>query len=268
MKHIKYIIFTMLASLSFSCTKEKLNDSMHETPLGGVLNADKTPRLVNPFEELGIFHNAALDYEAKQNDFPRLTEERIYDLLYPFINRKYPCVKWSNDQLKAFHDQNEQLVNAGSNATTILAQEGKIDKMTKELLDELYAIVFYGSEPELTLTPLQMNERVGTFEQNVMRKYGVPAATLTPGTSVGIVLGAASIARNSYKYWYEALHDIGNPWYDVLRGDSTKNKINWRNVWMTIKADFLGFCGHCGDGNGGINLVTGVEGAIDESASV
>ncbi len=224
--------FFVLALLFFSsCGKENLDapqSQNNQSNLEGEINfcLDNPD---NPYEYVGVEHNAALDALAASPDFGNLSIEDAHAI----ANQSVMTNLGNNYQVE--HSEIAQAYelieneNGLSMAAEGLAADGIISPEAMATILELDQLL------EDSPDPLSFAEAVMAMEADVMSNNAFTE------TEKAILLGGMSIARHSTCYWVNAALDVNNPWYDRLGVDASidfSNQAEVRGWWKRVKRAF------------------------------
>jgi hypothetical protein len=254
-----------------ACRKEKLPQnvpaeisSINSKPADNV----RIGKYVNPFENLGIQHNQALEYVTHAPGFPDLTNQQLYDAVYPFTSAYYHHPKMSHSEYQDFRARIDQMVGAVNSPSSLLLKAGKISLGLKSLMDEFYQVLAPFGNSTVPMSSDNLNAKVLSFEQSVVARFGMPSANLNNNTDIAAILANAAVARHSYSYWYDAYMNSSNPWYPLVNLADINQRPNWRRAWNIVKADVVGFFNSTCLSPLSINLGCSIENSIDASAAI
>jgi len=251
MKKTTLILASLLilgAIFFYSCKKdESISNKTNNTSKPIRLKSDSK----NPFDFVGINHNAYLDYFAEHYDVNKITDANIYDANVHFLT-KYSL---SFDEFQKQLLSNQSIsINLSKGDYSYIDNNKNIDNSSKSYLKQFYSLIDSLSKNCTELvTSDQFNSLISAIEQNVIAEglYSSPDNTDSlncPAT----VLCVLSIAKYSYSYWYNAYIDKNNPWHNIVYSTvNTKNRSFFGALWhgivtavkviVTPVADVVGF---------------------------
>lgn len=163
----------------------------------------------NPTAFLGQLHNDGLDVlAAKMNprDLDSSSLRAVYDLGVEFFSGeiegrgiKFACPSF---------EQTRNIVNEISSTVRSLNPLGEYLKKRGVAPEKAFReIARVAHEVDGSISPTVLSSRLRVEEQALLRSSEFEDDTRT------LMLGMATVMRNSAEYWYEAENDIRNPWH-------------------------------------------------------
>lgn len=252
------ILLTLCMLVLFSCVKD---ESTSET-----IDQENIVKSSNIFNGYGISHNLAMDHIATMSNFNSASLEEIFHFADTYtdayLDNSCQCNDWQTHEMEMtmIEGMQEDMNNASSilvNMDIIASEDVPLTDMLFTILDNAisYESNSYKSIEEFTA-------EIESLENFIMSNYIVLYDPIEKtGNYAANMLGACSIAKNSYSYWINAILDSSHPWNYRLTQLNTSNRNNTNSgmiqkdllgdIWHGIKtvgADAIGFLvgGKCG----------------------
>ncbi|MBC8755792.1 hypothetical protein H2O64_14035 [Kordia sp. YSTF-M3] len=277
----KLTLLTLLMLIIFSCNTDE-NTSQRITP-------ENNLKTYSDFTGYGLAHNLAMDHIATM---PNFNNASLQDIFYfadtysdsYFNNPSCNCDDWQTQQTHM--TMIEGMLDDMNNASNTLVNMGFIDPEDIPLTDMLLTILDNAVSPENSTykSVAEFTAEIEAFENFVINNYTViHDLTTKTGNYAANILGACSIAKNSYSYWINATLDSSHPWnYRLIhmsyynRGTNRIGPIQkgfFGDLWRGIKrggADVFGFLvgGKCGGIVDGRDLGCAIKHAGKKSSGV
>ncbi|AXG67907.1 hypothetical protein KORDIASMS9_00089 [Kordia sp. SMS9] len=270
----------LLLLLLFSCSPE-------ENTSDKIIQGNNVKTLYD-FDNYGISHNLAMDHIATMPNFNTASLEDIFyfadTYTDAYLDNSCQCNDWQTHETQM--DMIEQLQENMNSASSILVNMNVITPQEVPLTDMLFTIFdnavslqnnSYKSIQEFTA-------EIEALENFVFNNYTIiydPVAKT--GNYAATILGACSIAKNSYSYWVTATLNSAHSWNYRLtqlnpatRNGNTISPIQkgiFGDIWRGIKragADVGGFIvgGDCGGILDGRDLGCAIKHAKKKSSGV
>lgn len=277
----KSTILTLCMLLIFSCNFEE--DISEKIP------QETSLKSLNGFEGYGVSHNLAMDHIATMPNFNSASLEDIFYFTDTYTdsymsNSSCQCNDWQTHEIQM--TMIEGMQEDMNNASNILVSMNMITPQDVPLTDMLFTILDNAASYENS-TYKSVEEfitEIEVFENFVMNNYTiVHDLTSKTGNYAANILGACSIAKNSYSYWINATLDSSHPWNYRLVQLSTYNRNDDKtgliqkgilgDIFRGIEragADVIGFVagGDCGPILDGRDLKCAIKHAKKKSSGV
>jgi hypothetical protein len=203
-------LLTLLILIVFSCNTDE-NTSQR-------ISQENTLKSLYDFDNYGISHNLAMDHIATM---PNFNNASLQDIFYfadtytdaYFNNPSCNCDDWQTQQTHMA--MLEGMINDMNNASNVLVNMNFIDPEDQPLTDMLFAIFDNAASIENSTykSVAEFTAEIEAFENFVIANYPVIYdPTARTGNYAANVLGACSIAKNSYSYWVNVALDNSHPW--------------------------------------------------------
>lgn len=273
MKKLTYGVFSLLMIAFISCAKEDTEPVVSASNGNSTNNSKISARLSdNPYEKYGIRHNQFLDAFAVQGNLAILTRKQRYDLAAQILQDRNP------NHVTSWQKLNQQIGYGNSlnpnNGANKLINDGLITENTRTSVTKLLELIerVDKQNKKKLVTPSEFSLLVEEVENFIYANSEVLYNEKTEqGNDAASLLGACSVARYSYQYWYDVSFDVNHNWYSVFinnNGNGNGNNANARRpgwlkrTWNDIKA----FVSDLGCGN--VDLNCQWENASEVSAGV
>ena len=260
MKTTKVLFVAMLLSLAFmwSCQKE---GAMTPDASGSSAKdtedsfSSKNPS-VSEYEIFGIAHNEMMDYVAANADLSTYSAYQRYmigkNFVYSGLENEHEST-WS--EMESIQTLSDSLLDNYNDAENILVDANAFSEDFVAPAAAIYSLLgsmLESADNSIIVSPDQFSSMIQTIEDNILQNYEVEYDSDTKlGNEGAKLLGACTIARYSYMYWYNVAIDESNPWGNTF---TDGNGERLKNIWNAIKhaikvaaADVGGFvgCGTC-----------------------
>jgi hypothetical protein len=207
----RFLVMLVVLIFVSSCEKDLVNSSD---------NVKNDKLIANPpciFEQYGLSHNLKMDYIASNPTFNSLTLQEVYAYSYGYSDDFFTSMvsqdytQYEQRRLLCFN-----LIEKPQTAGNMLFNEGLIDPSIIHLVDSLSSILDNAASCEngTFKTVQEFTNEIDSFEFFIQSHYNVVYDVDTKTeNSYAYLLGACSIARNSYQYWMDAASNQNHPWY-------------------------------------------------------
>lgn len=187
------------------------------------------------FNSLGKQHNEVLDYIGKNIDVSVATQEERFDLASDYLNDNSTTFA---EFLEESQVVDEFLNNPSATATLLFTNEDVPCEFSEyyNSLGAIFAYCLQKAEDNIEITPVEFNAMILELENSVYVNYSVEIdINNNTGDEASLFLGARAIARYSYQFWNNAIHDEGNPWNKFFGAEQLKVSDFWKKVGHAIK---------------------------------
>ncbi|QHI36534.1 hypothetical protein IMCC3317_18970 [Kordia antarctica] len=219
----KSTILTLLMLIIFSCN---LEENTSETT-----SQETNLKSISDFDGYGISHNLAMDHIATM---PNFNTASLQDIFYfgdtysdaYFDNSTCNCTDWQTHEteltmLEGMYDDLNNASNVLVNMNYIKPEDAPLTDMLFTIFDNAISI-----ENSTYKSVAEFTAEIEAFENFIIANYPVIYdQTAGTGNYAANMLGACSIAKNSYSYWINATLDSSHPWnYRLLHMNSNNNR--------------------------------------------
>ncbi len=203
-------LLTLLMLIIFSCNTDE-NTSQR-------ISQETNLKSLYDFDNYGISHNLAMDHIATM---PNFNNASLQDIFYfadtysdsYFNNPSCNCDDWQTQQIHM--TMLEGMLNDLNNASNVLVNMNIIKPEDQPLTDMLFTIFdnAVSIENSTYKSVTEFTTEIEAFENFVIANYSILYdPTTRTGNYAANILGACSIAKNSYSYWVNATLNAAHPW--------------------------------------------------------
>lgn len=206
MKKISLVLVALIVIIS-SCKKDDQNSGQIN------VNPNSKSSGVNPYDEVGIFHNNALYALAEMPNFPKVSSKDAGNFLLSYChNSAIFCPEHDGnlnyyDSVAHLMGENQSIKGLAEN----LFMEKKIDEIQYSYLKKLdYILVSNVKDNKLLNIKIDEIEAVFKSENRISEENKI------------LIWGAFSVARYSANFWHDADVNSNNPWHVFFVNSNSK----------------------------------------------